>query len=266
MLARTSGAVRLLRAFGSESSLTLHSSFRCLTLSRVRSVSVLFQPVRWGSPPKVVQLPRPNWAGASIGNANRTGSNIAILISGASVYPAGRRCQTRIGVCVAGAGMMKNMNRAALLIPFLAICLTVAQAQDLPAGKGKDLVENTCGSCHGLDVVVAQHATKDGWASIVDYMVSRGATGTPEEIATIVDYLAKNFPAATTTNVNKATSMDLQSQLGLTSKDADAIVEYRGAHGDFKDFDSLSKVPGIDTAALTAKKDSIVFADPPASK
>jgi competence ComEA-like helix-hairpin-helix protein len=157
---------------------------------------------------------------------------------------------------------MKNMNRAALLIPFLAISLTVAQAQDLPAGKGKDLVENTCGSCHGLDVVVAQHATKDGWASIVDYMVSRGASGTPEEIATIVDYLAKNFPAAATkTNVNKASSMDLQTQLELSAKDAEAIVKYRTDHGDFKDWDGLAKVPGIDTAKLTAKKDSIVFTE-----
>jgi competence ComEA-like helix-hairpin-helix protein len=157
---------------------------------------------------------------------------------------------------------MKNMNRAALLISFLAVSVTLAQAQDLPAGKGKDLVENTCGSCHGLDVVVAQHATKDGWASIVDYMVSRGASGTPEEIATIVDYLAKNFPAAATkTNVNKASSMDLQTQLELSAKDAEAIVKYRTDHGDFKDWDGLAKVPGIDTAKLTAKKDSIVFTD-----
>jgi len=160
-------------------------------------------------------------------------------------------------------GIMNNMIRAAFPIPFLAISLTVAQAQDLPAGKGKDLVENTCGSCHGLDVVVAQHATKDGWSSIVDYMVSRGATGTPEEIATIVDYLAKNFPAAAAkTNVNKATSMDLQTQLELTAKDADTIVKYRAEHGDFKDWDGLAKVPGVDSAKLTAKKDSIVFTDP----
>jgi competence protein ComEA len=158
------------------------------------------------------------------------------------------------------------MNRAALLIPFLAMSLAVAQAQDLPPGKGKDLTENTCGSCHGLDVVVAQHATKDGWQSIVDYMVSRGATGTPEEISTIVDYLAKNFPAeAVKTNVNKASSMDLQTNLELSAKDADAIVKYRTDHGDFKDFDSLAKVPGVDTAKLTAKKDSILFADAPAA-
>jgi competence ComEA-like helix-hairpin-helix protein len=152
------------------------------------------------------------------------------------------------------------MNRTALWIPFVAASLTLLQAQDLPAGKGKELVENTCGSCHGLDVVVAQHATKDGWASIVDYMVSRGATGTPDEIKTIVEYLAKNFPAAKT-NVNKATSADLQSQLELTAKDADAIVKYRTDHGDFKDWDSLAKVPGLDTAKLTAKKDSIAFSD-----
>ncbi len=156
---------------------------------------------------------------------------------------------------------MKHMNRAALLTVFIATSLAVAQAQDLPAGKGKDLVENNCGSCHGLDVVVAQHATHDGWASIVDYMVSRGATGTPEEIQTIVDYLAKNFPAATKTNVNKASAMDIQTQLELSAKDADAIVKYRTAHGDFKDFDALSKVPGVDAAKLTAKKDSIVFTD-----
>jgi competence protein ComEA len=157
---------------------------------------------------------------------------------------------------------MKNMNRAALLTSFLAISWTLVQAQDLPAGKGKDLVENTCGSCHGLDVVTAQHATKDGWASIVDYMVSRGATGTPEEISTIVDYLAKNFPAAAAkTNVNKATAMDMQTQLELTAKDAEAIVKYRTDHGDFKDWDGLTKVPGIDTAKLTAKKDSIAFTD-----
>lgn len=154
------------------------------------------------------------------------------------------------------------MNRAAFLIPVLTFSAIIVQAQDLPAGKGKDLVENSCGSCHGLDVIVAQHATHDGWASIVDYMVSRGATGTPEEITTIVDYLAKNFPAAAAkTNVNKASSMDLQTQLELTAKDADAIVKYRTDHGDFKDWDSLTKVPGVDAAKLTAKKDSIVFTD-----
>jgi len=154
--------------------------------------------------------------------------------------------------------MMKHMNRVALIVPFLA--LSLAQAQDLPDGKGKDLVQNSCGACHGLDVVVAQHATKDGWASIVDYMVSRGASGTPEEIQTIVEYLAKNYPPlAEKVNVNKATAKDIETGLALTTAESEAIVKYRGDHGSFKDFDALSKVPGVDAKKLDAKKDSIAF-------
>ena len=87
--------------------------------------------------------------------------------------------------------IMKGMHRAAFAIPFLA--LTLAQGQDLPAGKGKDLLEKICADCHGLDIIVSQRTTKDGWASIVDSMVGRGASGTKEELDTIVDYLAKNF-------------------------------------------------------------------------
>jgi hypothetical protein len=83
------------------------------------------------------------------------------------------------------------MKRTALLIPFLSVCL--AQAQDLPDGKGKDLLQMICADCHGLDVITTQRATKDGWASIVDSMVSRGASGTKEQLDTIIDYLAKNF-------------------------------------------------------------------------
>jgi mono/diheme cytochrome c family protein len=83
------------------------------------------------------------------------------------------------------------MKRVALLIPFVSVFL--AQAQDLPAGKGKDLIEKICAECHGVDIIVSQRNTKDGWASIVDSMVARGAGGTKEELDTIVDYLAKNF-------------------------------------------------------------------------
>jgi mono/diheme cytochrome c family protein len=85
------------------------------------------------------------------------------------------------------------MKRAVLLlIPVFAVGL--ARAQDnLPEGKGKDLLQMICADCHGLDVIVAQRATKDGWASIVDSMVSRGASGTKEQLDTIIDYLAKNF-------------------------------------------------------------------------
>jgi competence protein ComEA len=84
---------------------------------------------------------------------------------------------------------MKNL---ALLVPFSIAALI--WAQDLPEGNGKKLVQEVCSGCHGLDIVVAQKATKEGWQSIVDYMIQRGASAKEDEIALMVEYLAKNFP------------------------------------------------------------------------
>lgn len=88
--------------------------------------------------------------------------------------------------------MMESMFR--ILFLTAAGALFLAQAQDLPDGKGKDLVLKLCQDCHDTGVIAAQRATKDGWQSIIDSMVERGAGGTKDELATIVEYLAKNFP------------------------------------------------------------------------
>ncbi len=78
----------------------------------------------------------------------------------------------------------------------LTAALAPSRAQNLPDGKGKELVADYCSACHGLDSVTSQRADKDGWETIVAYMVSRGMTATNEEVATIVAYLAKAFPPA----------------------------------------------------------------------
>ena len=150
------------------------------------------------------------------------------------------------------------MKLAALLIPFLA--LSLVQAQDLPEGKGKKLVEDTCGGCHGVDAVMSQKASHEGWESIVGDMVSRGASASDADLKTIIDYLAANFgtgPAKV--NVNKAASKDIETALGLTTKEADAIVKYRTDNGDFKDWTALTKVKDVDAKKLEAKKDRISF-------
>ena len=84
------------------------------------------------------------------------------------------------------------MFRVSLLAVFSA--MTLVQAQDLPEGKGRDLIMRLCVDCHDAQIIAAQHNNKDGWASLVDSMVARGAGGTKEELDTIVEYLAKNFP------------------------------------------------------------------------
>lgn len=84
------------------------------------------------------------------------------------------------------------MKKVALLVPFVLVSSVFGQ--DLPEGEGKKIVEEVCSGCHGLDVVTATKATKEGWASIVDYMVQRGATAKESEIKSMVEYLAKAFP------------------------------------------------------------------------
>ena len=149
------------------------------------------------------------------------------------------------------------MKQLTLFVPFLISALVpLAQAQDLPEGKGKDVIEQVCGACHGTDLIASRRATKQGWSYLVDDMVSRGASATNEQIQTINDYLSKNLGQV---NVNKGPSSELASVLEITSGQADAIVKYRMDHGDFKTVDDLKKVPGLETAKLDSKKDRVVF-------
>ncbi len=86
------------------------------------------------------------------------------------------------------------MMKATLLLLAMTAAPALTYAQGLPDGPTKALVESQCGSCHGLDQVTQHKDTKDGWSTLVDYMVSRGMAATDEEVKTMVDYLAKSFP------------------------------------------------------------------------
>jgi len=93
-------------------------------------------------------------------------------------------------------------------------------------------------------------------------MISRGAQGSDDDFATIVDYLATNLPPhadVKKVNVNKAAAAELASGLQITDKDASAILDYRKQNGDFKSLADLKKVPGIDAARLDSVKDRIAF-------
>jgi len=150
---------------------------------------------------------------------------------------------------------MKHLTLAAA--PFLIAALVpLVQAQDLPEGKGKDLVEQVCGACHGTDLVSSRRATKQGWSYIVDDMVSRGASATNDQIAQINEYLSKNLGQV---NVNKGPAAELTSVLEITDEQAQAIIKYRTEHGDFKSVDDLKKVPGLETAGLDKKKDRVAY-------
>jgi competence protein ComEA len=130
----------------------------------------------------------------------------------------------------------------------------------LPDGPGKETMQRICGGCHGAEIVLGKRLSRDGWSEIVANMIQRGAQGSDDEFADIVDYLANTVSgAAAKINVNKATAKELQSALDISDKQADAILQYRDAKGDFKNIDALKKVPGLDAAKIEAKKTNLAF-------
>jgi competence protein ComEA len=133
------------------------------------------------------------------------------------------------------------------------------QYPELPAGAGKDTLIRVCSKCHSPDNVIANGQDRAGWESTITKMAGFGAEASDEEFTEILDYLVKNFPPVTTINVNQATAAQLQSGLGLSPTEADAVIEYRKKNGDFKSIDDLKKVPDVDAKKLDAKKDRLAF-------
>jgi competence ComEA-like helix-hairpin-helix protein len=158
------------------------------------------------------------------------------------------------------------MNRAAngCLPGLLALSLAGAIfAQELPPGKGKPLVQRACTTCHELIIGSKQRMDRERWTALVEDMVERGAKLSEEETAEVVEYLAANFgPAkndAPKVNINQAGAEQLVRELGLAERDSEAIVRFRDAHGPYKDFSSLKKVPDLDQAKIDALKDRLAF-------
>ena len=157
----------------------------------------------------------------------------------------------------------------------LATGRAVSAAQDtkadahpeFPQGPGRDTTLSKCSQCHSASNILAMGRTREGWEGIITKMVDLGATGTDEEFSSILDYLTKSFPPASTNkvNVNKAPADLMATGLGITTDEAKSIVVYREKNGPFKTLDDLKKVPAVDAKKLDAKKDSITFQDAGAS-
>ncbi len=144
--------------------------------------------------------------------------------------------------------------------PVLLLAAGLAMAQDaadpLPEGKGKDALKKICVNCHEIDTVIGSRRTRIGWRQNVDDMISRGAEGSDEEMQLIVEYLARFFGKI---NVNTAAAAELESALGLSGTEAQAIVSYRRQNGNYKDFEQLTRTPGVDAQKLQAKRNQIAF-------
>src|SRR5580765_7039985 len=139
----------------------------------------------------------------------------------------------------------------------LSVAALPSSAEGLPDGPGKNLVEAICSECHTTERIASQQLTKPQWADKVLEMLQEAPDVKQSERDTIVEYLAKNFPAHA--NVNKADAKELQATLEISAESASGIVNYRRQNGSFKTLDDLKKVPGVDAAKLDAKRDIIDF-------
>jgi competence ComEA-like helix-hairpin-helix protein len=153
---------------------------------------------------------------------------------------------------------LKTIRRTGALLvvgvsTIIAAIGTKAQDQDdAPAAAFR----RVCSNCHDAERILATRRTRTQWEEVIEKMIDRGAEGTSDDFTTAEEYLMR---VSGRVNVNRASSKDMVTVLSITQKDADAIAEYRKANGEFKDFDSLAKVPGIDLEKLNKGRDAISF-------
>jgi DNA uptake protein ComE-like DNA-binding protein len=140
----------------------------------------------------------------------------------------------------------------------LVLCAgAFAQQKAADDAEGKKAFENVCSQCHELSLSTGRRSTHDEWMALVQRMAEKGANASDAEYFAIVDYLTKNYGPARL-NVNQAMAVDLAPFFAITQADAEEIVKYRKANGDFKSVDDLLK-SGADRKKIEAKKDSIEF-------
>jgi cytochrome c oxidase cbb3-type subunit III len=84
-------------------------------------------------------------------------------------------------------------NGICLAVLLIAPLAAVAQS---PVAAG-EAFQKVCGACHPVEIVTAQGRTRAQWQESINAMVARGAKGTEEELAAILDYLtAQHGPSS----------------------------------------------------------------------
>ncbi len=69
-----------------------------------------------------------------------------------------------------------------------------AWSQELPEGKGKEMVAASCNSCHPFHARLGAGYTAEGWRTVMRMMANHGVNVPADQVATITEYLIKNFP------------------------------------------------------------------------
>ena len=134
-----------------------------------------------------------------------------------------------------------------------------AQVQ-LPEAPGKDETVRICGTCHEVERATAVRLNREGWQDTMAKMVDLGATGSDEDLAKVLDYLAEHFKgdAPRPLNLNTATAIELESIVGLLRKESAAWIAHRKSAGPCKSLDDFKKIPGVPFKKIDERRDRLV--------
>jgi glucose dehydrogenase len=95
-------------------------------------------------------------------------------------------------VAIAAGENLVSFALAAKAAPAGGSGLFSAQTQ-LPEGKGRELVQNVCNSCHSAGLISTHRQSREEWNGTVQRMAQHGASATDEQFHEIVDYLTTHF-------------------------------------------------------------------------
>jgi competence protein ComEA len=116
-------------------------------------------------------------------------------------------------------------------------------------------LQAVCTQCHTLQIVMDTPMSYDAWHDTVQTMMDRGASGTDQQFADIMDYLHRTL---TTINVNAADADELQIVLSVPETTAQAIIARRSTQK-FTSLADLKSVPGVAAATVDSKARLIFF-------
>src|SRR5271154_2136977 len=85
---------------------------------------------------------------------------------------------------------IRNGVRVAVLLLAPSMCMAQSPA------AAKEAFQSVCGACHSVETVTSQRRTRAQWQESINSMVARGAKGTDEELALILDYLTTQYGPA----------------------------------------------------------------------
>jgi hypothetical protein len=142
------------------------------------------------------------------------------------------------------------------LIAGSAGAATIRHAGEPPAKTPAAAFNKVCSGCHSTDLPKKKrNMDMDAWQQTAQHMVDNGAVGTPQEFDLVMQYLFENL---TVVDVNHADAATLAAVLPASADTVAAIIARR-RNQPFKSLGALESIPGLNAAALEAKKRLIVF-------